>query len=217
MLSICPWKWFGKSPPAGALGTPWRCWSAAPLGFRAGGRQRVASHRCNGQPWWWWIGWGEKNGKWWVLWNKHSRTSSYMKMSIYLYIYIIYIIILYIYYNIIYIIYIFTHTLYIYTCIYELSGVQESHSLEGERPAQCGAWQSPTEHQSFPTEYPLSDTPIAYPFALLVIYPYVPVDCITVAPVFYLVCPCYIPLQPLNHHFCWLNSSVFLLRLGKTI
>ena len=118
MLSICPWKWFGKSPPAGALGTPWRCWSAAPLGFRAGGRQRVASHRCNGQPWWWWIGWGEKNGKWWVLWNKHSRTSSYMKMSIYLYIYYIYIIILYIYYNIIYIIYIFTHTLYIYILVY---------------------------------------------------------------------------------------------------
>ena len=147
------------------------------------------------------FGWGEKNGKWWVLWNKHSRTSSYMKMLIYIYIYI----------------FTHTHTIYIYTCIYELSGVQESHSLEGERPAQCGAWQSPTEHQSFPTEYPLSDTPIAYPFALLVIYPYVPVDCITVAPVFYLVCPCYIPLQPLNHHFCWLNSNVFLLRLGKTI
>ena len=65
--------------------------------------------------------------------------------------------------------------------------------------------------------YGLADISIAYPFALLVIYPYVPVGCITVAPVFYLVYPRYILLQPLKRNFCWLYSCVFLLRLGKTI
>lgn len=130
------------------------------------------------------FGWGEKNGKWWVLWNKHSRTSSYMKMLIYIYI--------------------FTHTLYIYIYLYiwTFRGSRKSQSRRGE----TGSMWSLTKPDRTPV---ISDWVPAFRHAHSISFRIV--GYIPLCPRgLYHCCPCILFSMSLLHPFTTIKSPLLL-------